>query len=66
MKFKEDASYLLNSFNKAVPYVDNCAGNFYLQILLKKKNLFINFFLILSNCNIFTSIVKSNTYNGQC
>lgn len=26
MKFKEDASYLLNSFNKAVPYVDNCAG----------------------------------------
>lgn len=28
MKSMEDASYLLGTFNKVMPFVDNCAGNF--------------------------------------
>lgn len=75
MKSKEDATYLLSSFNKIVPYVDNCAGVFLIEFLIVVYILFLvivtfsrqslNQILIMDNVNILKSQSGITSVNIQ-
>jgi hypothetical protein len=59
MRSLEEAGYILQTFNKIIPYIDNCAGIVNDNINSSK----INF---NSYNYIFTPIIESNFDHGKC